>query len=72
MHLILSEKEYCIATKDSNASVNLLIKPPNVNPDFHSLMKEKLTSHKIIQLENKTKLLITAYLTQEDTSKEIV
>ena len=72
MHLILNEKEYRIATKDNKATVNLLAKPPNVHPYFQSLTKDQLTKYKVLQLEDKTKQLITAYLTQKETSKEIV
>ena len=53
MHLILNEKEYCIATKNNKATVNLLAKPPNVHPDFQSLTKDKLTKYKVLQLEDK-------------------
>jgi hypothetical protein len=55
MHLILKEKEYCIATKNTTASVGLLKKPPDVNPKFQSLKKDKLTKYKVIQLEAKTR-----------------
>ncbi len=34
MHLILKEKEYCIATKNTTATLGLLKKPPDVNPEF--------------------------------------
>jgi hypothetical protein len=53
MHLILSEKEYCIATKDSNATVNLLTKPPNVNPEFKALIKDKLMKYKVLHWRTK-------------------
>ena len=66
------EKEYCVATKNNTATVDLLAKPPNVHPDFQSLTKDQLTKYKVPQLEDKTKQQITAYLTQEETSKEIV
>ncbi len=36
MHLILKEKEYRIATKNTTATVGLLKKPPNINPEFQS------------------------------------
>ncbi len=72
MHLILEEKEYCIATKNTTATVGLLKKPPDVNPKFQLLKKDKLTKYNVLQLEAKTRLKITTYLTQEETSKELV
>ena len=72
MHLILNEKECDKATKINTATVDLLVQLPNVHPDFQFLTKNQLTKYKILHLENKTKQVITAYLTQEETSKEIV
>ncbi len=72
MHLILKEKEYRIATNDKNATVNLLKKPLSVHPDFQTLKKEELTKYKVLQLEAETKQQTDAYLTQEETAKEIV
>jgi hypothetical protein len=72
MHLILKEKEYRIATNDKNATVNLLKKPPSIYPDFQTLKKEELTKYKVLQLEAETKQQTDAYLTQEETAKEIV
>ncbi len=72
MHLILKEKEYCIATNDKNATVNLLKKPPSVHPGFQTLKKEELTKYKVLQLEAETKQQTDAYLTKEETAKEIV
>jgi hypothetical protein len=72
MHLILKEKEYCIATKNTTATVGLLKKPPDVNPEFQLLKKDKLTKYKVLQLEAETRQKIIAYLTQEETSKELV
>jgi hypothetical protein len=72
MHLILKEKEYHIATKNTTATVDLLKKPPDVNPKFQPLKKDKLTKYKVLQLEAKTRQKITAYLTQEETSKELM
>jgi hypothetical protein len=72
MHLILKEKEYRIATNDKNATVNLLKKPPSVHPGFQTLKKEELTKYKVLQLEAETKQQTDAYLTQEETAKEIV
>jgi hypothetical protein len=72
MHLILKEKEYRIATKNTTATVGLLKKPPDVNPEFQSLKKDKLTKYKVLQLEAETRQKITAYLTQEEMSKELV
>jgi hypothetical protein len=48
MHLILSKKEYCIATKSSTAKVDLLTKTPNVNPEFQTSTKDKLTKYKVL------------------------
>ncbi len=72
MHLILKEKEYCIAVKNTTATVGLLKKPPDVNLEFQSLKKDKLTKYKVQQLEAETRQKITAYLTQEEMSKELV
>jgi hypothetical protein len=72
MHLILKEKEYPITTKNTTATAGLLKKPPDVHPQFQSKKKDKLTRYKVLQLEDKTRQKITAYLTQEETSKEIV
>jgi hypothetical protein len=41
MHVILKEKEYCIATKNNTATVSQLKKPPDVNPKF--IIKEGRT-----------------------------
>ena len=60
MHLILNEKEYCIATKNNTATVNLLTKPPSVHPEFQALTTDQLTKYKVLQLEDKTKQQITA------------
>jgi hypothetical protein len=72
MHLILKEKEYCIATNDKDATIDLLKKPPSVHPGFQTLKKEELTKYKVLQLEAETKQQTDAYLTQEETAKEIV
>ncbi len=72
MHLILKEKEYCIATNDKNATVILLKKPPSIHPGFQTLKKEELTKYKVLQLEAETKQQTDAYLTQEETAKEII
>jgi hypothetical protein len=72
MHLILKEKEYRIATKNTTANVGLLKKPLDVNPEFQSLKKDELTKYKVLQLEAETRQKITAYLTQEETSKELM
>ncbi len=72
MHLILKEKEYHIATNNKNATVNLLKKPPSIHPGFQTLKKEELTKYKVLQLEAETKQQTDAYLTQEETGKEIV
>jgi hypothetical protein len=72
MHLILKEKEYRIATKNTTATVSLLKKPLDLNPKFQSLKKDKLTKYKVLQLEAETRQKITPYLTQEEMSKELV
>ena len=72
MHLVLTEKEYRIATKNSTATITTLTKPPEVNPEFKALKKEELTKYKVLQLEAETKQAITAYITQEETTKELV
>ncbi len=72
MHLILKEKDYRIATKNTTATVGLLKKPPDVNPKFQLLKKDELTKYKVLQLEAETRQKITTYLTQEETSKELV
>jgi hypothetical protein len=72
MHLILKEMEYRIATKNTTATVGLLKKPPDVNPKFQLLKKDKLTKYKVLQLEAETRQKITAYLTQEETSMELM
>jgi hypothetical protein len=72
MHLILKEKEYRIATNDKNAAVDLLKKPPSVHPGFQTLKKGELTKYKVLQLEAETKQQTDAYLTQEETAKEVV
>jgi hypothetical protein len=72
MHLILKEKEYRIATNDKNATVDLLKKPPSIHPGFQTLKKEELTKYKVLQLEAETKQQTDAYLTQEETAKEII
>ncbi len=48
MHLILKEKEYRIATKNTTATAGLLKKPPDVNPEFQLLKKDKLTKYKVL------------------------
>ncbi len=55
MHLILKEKEYCIATKIPTATVGLLKKPPDVHPEFQPLKKEELTKYKELQLKAKAR-----------------
>ncbi len=72
MHLILKEKEYRIATKNTTSTVDLLKKPPDVNLKFQLLKKDKLTKYKVIQLEAKTRQKITACLTQEEMPKELM
>jgi hypothetical protein len=72
MHLILKEKKYRIATKNTTATVRLLKKPPDINPESQSSNKDKLTKYKVLQLEAKTRQEITTYITQEELSKEIV
>ena len=54
MHLILTEKEYCIATKNSTATIKILTKPPEVNLEFKALKKEELNKYKILLLESES------------------
>ncbi len=72
MHFILKEKEYHITTKNTTATVGLLKKPLDINPKFQLLKKDKLTKYKVLQLEAEARQKITAYLTQEEMSKEHV
>jgi hypothetical protein len=72
MHLILKEKKYRIATKNTTATVGLLKKSLDVKPKFQLLKKDKLTKYKVLQLEAETRQKITVYLTQEEMSKELV
>jgi hypothetical protein len=72
MHLILKEKEYRIAMKNTTATVGLLKKPTGVNPKFQLLKEDELTNYKLLQLEAETRQKITTYLTQEETSKELM
>jgi hypothetical protein len=62
-HLILKEKEYRIAAKNTTATVGLLKKPPNINPKFLLFKKDKLTKYKVLQMKAKTRQKITVYLT---------
>ncbi len=49
MQLILKEKEYRIATKNTTATFGLLKKPPDViNSKFQLLKKHKLTKYKVL------------------------
>ncbi len=65
MHLILKEKKYRIAKNDKKTTINL-------HPGFQTLKKEELTKYKVLQLEAEMKQQTDAYLTQEETAKEIV
>jgi hypothetical protein len=58
--------------KNTMATVGLLRKPPGVNPKFQLLKNDKLIKYKVLLLEAETRQEITAYLTQEETSKELV
>jgi hypothetical protein len=71
-HLILKEKEYRIATKNTTATVGLLKKPPDINSKFQLLKKDNLTKYKVLLLEAKTRRKITVYLIQKEMSKELV
>ncbi len=71
-HLILKEKKYRIAMKNTTATVGLLKKPPDIHPEFELLKKNKLTKYKVLQLKAETRQKINAYLTQEEKSKEIM
>jgi hypothetical protein len=54
------------------ATAGLLKKPPDGNPEFQSLKKDKITKYKVLQLKAETRQMITAYLTQEEMSKELM
>ena len=71
LYLILSQAEYRLATSDTSATVDLLKKPDEVNPKFKTETKEALTRYRILQLEAETKETSSAYITQEEVSKEI-
>jgi hypothetical protein len=71
LYLILPQAEYRIATSDTSTTVDLLMKPDEVNPEFNTKTKEALTWYRVLQLEAETKQAILAYLTQEEVSKEI-
>ena len=58
--------------KITMATVGLLKKPPDVHPKFQSFKIDELTKYKVLQLEAETRQKINAYLTQEETSKEIM
>jgi hypothetical protein len=72
MHLILKEKEYCITTKNTTATAGPLNKPPDINPKFQLLKKDKLTKYTVLQMEAKIRQKITTSLTKEKTSKNLV
>jgi len=55
LYLILPQAEYRIATSDASATVDLLMKPDEVNPKFNTKTKEALTRYRVLQLEAKTK-----------------
>ena len=71
MYVILTEEEYRKATGNKTATVTMLKKPPDVNPKFKSVKKEDLTRFVSMELEAETKMEMTAYITQEEVSKEI-
>jgi len=71
MYVILTEKEYRKATSNETATVTMLKKPPDVNPKFKSVDKKDLTRFVSMELEAETKMEMTAYITQEEVSKEI-
>jgi len=71
MYVILTEKEYRAATSSKTSTVAMLTKPPDVNPKFSTKKEEDLTRFRFLELENKTKVAMTAYITQEEVSKEI-
>ena len=71
LYLILPQAEYRIATSDASATVDLLMKPDEVNPKFQTKTKEALTRYRVLQLEAETKQAISAFVTQEEVSKEI-
>ena len=71
MYVILTEEEYRKATGNKTATVTMLTKPPDVNPKFKTVKKEGLTRFVSMDLEAETKMEMTAYITQEEVSKEI-
>ena len=71
MYVILTEEEYRKATGNKTATVTMLTKPPDVNPKFKTVKKEDLTRFVSMELEAETKMEMTAYITQEEVSKEI-
>ena len=71
MYVILKEEEYRKATNNKSATVTMLKKPPDVNPKFKDVEKKDLTRFVSMELEAKTKMQMTAYITQEEVSKEI-
>ena len=71
MHVILKEEEYRKATNNNSATVTMLKKPPDVNPKFKDVEKKDLTRFVSMELEAETKMQMTAYITQEEVSKEI-
>jgi len=71
MYVILTEEEYRKATGNKTATVTMLTKPPDVNPKFKTVKREDLTRFVSMELEAETKMEMTAYITQEEVSKEI-
>ena len=71
MYVILTEAEYRMATSNATATVDMLPRPDDVNPKFKTEKKEDLTWYRVMQLKNKTKMEVIAYITQEEVSKEI-
>jgi hypothetical protein len=71
MYVVLTEKEYRKATSSTTATVDMLTKPPDVNPKFSTDKEEDLTRFRYLELKNKTKVAMIAYITQEEVSKEI-
>ena len=73
LYLIIPQAEYRIATGNTSATVTAVLpkKPDNVNPQFKTATKDELTQYKVLQLEAETKEATSAYITQEEVTKEI-
>jgi hypothetical protein len=48
LYLILPQAEYRITTSDTSATVDLIMKPDEVNPKFKTKTKEALTWYRVL------------------------